>query len=455
MKDFLYKILLVLLRSLIYIKRALVWLFFFIVSGFEFLGRVYRQTIGFRFYQIKMRFVRYFHATQLEADGRIVGFLGQRNFLQIFLFIFALGLMVPHSKLYTRDSVEHPGRKTVLYALAGPGYQDFEIEETSADMTLLAQIDTRTWNEGTLTGTSGSSESGRNIQGQDYIAHSETGGALTKPTIITGAEMPSSGVAERKSNIEYIVQSGDVIGAIAENFGLNVNTILWANNMTVRSYIRPGQKLIIPPIDGVSHTIARGDTINKIANLYKADATKIIEYNNLKDNGSDIVVGEKIMIPGGTARTVTQYSNVASSQTRSGVSSVAAPVPTVGTPAGSGYLWPCTARVITQYYGWRHTGLDIAGGGTHYTLATKAGQVILARTGWNGGYGNYAIVDHGNGVQTLYAHHWQLYVNVGDWVEQGQRIGSMGSTGQSTGPHLHFEVRVNGAKVNPLKYIRL
>jgi murein DD-endopeptidase MepM/ murein hydrolase activator NlpD len=460
MQKQLYKILLFLLRGLVYGKRAVVWLFFNIIKIFSLIAKWYRAFLGYRVYQFQMRFVRYIQSLRIEADGRVVGFLGQRGVLQILFFVIALGIMFPHSKLYTYDEERPAGQKTVLYALAGPGDQDFNIEEEYIDLTLNVQQDTRTWNEGALSGeTSGESIP---IYDQEILGDSDPVAALTKPTIITGAELPgtssvvSPSSQKRKESVDYVIQSGDVLGKIAQKFGLQLNTLLWANNLTLRSYIQPGDTLKIPPVNGVSHTVKRGETVSKIARIYDAEMKEIIEYNKLKNDGSDIVVGESLMIPGGTVRTVTRsYSSVATTAaSRSGVSSVSAPRTTVNTPAGSGYIWPCTARVITQYWGWRHTGLDIAGGGTHYNLASKAGKVILSRTGWNGGYGNYVIVDHGNGVQTLYAHHWQNFVSVGDWVVQGQRIGTMGSTGRSTGPHLHFEIRINGRRVNPLQYIR-
>jgi murein DD-endopeptidase MepM/ murein hydrolase activator NlpD len=111
-------------------------------------------------------------------------------------------------------------------------------------------------------------------------------------------------------------------------------------------------------------------------------------------------------------------------------------------------------RRITQYFGWRHTGLDIAGKLGTPIYATRAGKVIKSQCGWNGGYGCYIIIDHGGGVISLYGHNSQLFVSVGDKVVQGQNISVEGSTGRSTGPHLHFEIRVNGVHQNPLKYIR-
>jgi len=136
------------------------------------------------------------------------------------------------------------------------------------------------------------------------------------------------------------------------------------------------------------------------------------------------------------------------------LSNIAAPPPSVAAPAGSGYLWPAGVRYISQYFGWRHTGLDIAGKIGTGLYASRAGTVTRSQCGWNGGYGCYIIIDHGNGITTLYGHASRLYVSVGEYVSQGQTFAAMGSTGRSTGSHLHFEVRVNGARQNPLRYIR-
>ena len=129
---------------------------------------------------------------------------------------------------------------------------------------------------------------------------------------------------------------------------------------------------------------------------------------------------------------------------------------------GGKLAWPCPASSrITSQYGYRilfgvrdfHTGIDIGASTGTNIVAGESGTVILASYGWNGGYGNYIIVNHGNGLTTRYAHASKLYVSVGQTVSRGQVIGAVGSTGNSTGPHLHFEVRQNGSHKNPLNYL--
>jgi len=266
------------------------------------------------------------------------------------------------------------------------------------------------------------------------------GGAVVRP-ILSPAE---EGLRQRDEIVYYTVQPGDTISDIAENFGISVNTILWENNLSSYKIIQPGDKLAILPTSGIRHKVVKGDSLNSIAKKYDVEAEKIIEANLLAD-ASDITIGEALLIPGGTKPYV---APTYTSQTASRYQ-------TTGKTTGSGkMLWPNSCRRITQYFGWRHSGLDIAcpfGSAIH---SADGGTVIKAQGGWNGGYGNYIIIDHGNGIQTVYGHLSKIYVGAGESVEKGQTIGAEGSTGRSTGPHLHFETRVGGVRKNPLYYIK-
>ncbi len=271
------------------------------------------------------------------------------------------------------------------------------------------------------------------------------GTAVIKPIIIPGAQLG----LERKEIITYLVQAGDTIGGIAEAFGLQLTTILWENNLSFRSYIQPGNQLRILPVDGIAHEVKRGDTIAKIAKTYAGDATRVIEFNKLADAG-DISIGQKLVIPGG----IKPAPVYRAPPTRGRLADIAAPLPSIFVPAGQLYVWPTTVRHITQYFRWRHTGLDIGGPIGTPLIASRAGRVVSAKCGWNGGYGCHVILDHGDGIRTMYAHASRVYVDVGETVAQGQTIAGMGSTGRSTGSHIHFEIRVNGVKANPLKFVR-
>ncbi|MCB9798792.1 peptidoglycan DD-metalloendopeptidase family protein [Candidatus Nomurabacteria bacterium] len=468
MKKYVYKSWLLILRSLIYAKRALVWLFFKCVSFFYKTADGYNNTVGYKLHQWVLRFKRNYNRRRISQNA-LIDFLGRRGVLQILFFLIAIGVSFPHSKLYSFQRADVVGRDTKLYSLLGPGEQDFSIEDDlRTDFALLIPKDSRSWKEGAVTEGFSGTDLGAPATDQEYFGVSEDGSAITKPTIMPGAQQPNSPSPEaitpeiptpasgkRKDNIIYVVKPGDVLGKISEQYNVSLSTILAANNLTARSYIRPGDKLTIPPVDGVVHTVGSGDTINTIARRYDADAAEILDYNDITDGGRSLQIGQKLVIPGGTAPVIVQApSKPAPSNVAQKVSSIAAPRPSVNTPAGQGYIWPTDAKTITQYFGWRHTGLDIAGPSGISNYAAKAGVVIKSQDGWNGGYGNYVIIDHGNGVHTLYAHNSQRLVEVGQEVAQGQVVGILGSTGRSTGPHLHFEVRVNGTRVNPLQYIR-
>jgi len=260
--------------------------------------------------------------------------------------------------------------------------------------------------------------------------------AVVKP-LISLAEVE---IRKRDKIVYHTVEEGDNVRYIALLYGVTSNTILWANNLTNYSIIRPGDQLKILPTSGLLHKVEKNDTLTKIAKKYDTEADKILEFNKLASE-TDVMIGEYLIIPGGT-KPQPVYS-IRSSW--SGATNV----------VGTGRMqWPAGCRRITQYYGWLHSGLDIACAYGSSIYAADSGTVITAQGGWNGGYGIYVILDHGNGKQTLYGHLSKLYVSVGSRVSKGQAIGAMGSTGRSTGSHVHFEVRSGGYRQNPLNYIR-
>jgi len=247
---------------------------------------------------------------------------------------------------------------------------------------------------------------------------------------------------------EYRVVEGDTIGGIAQKFGVSVDTVLWENNLKSIEAIKPKQILRILPVTGVKHKVKRGETIYSIAKYYSVDAQNIIDYpfNTFSnDETFALTAGQELMIPDGVEprETITGTKYVAQ---------IVAPIP--GVVGEGNFMWPTGGR-ITQRYSWYHPAVDIANASNPPVVAAATGTVILA--GWNaGGYGNYVVIDHGNGYQTLYGHLLSnsITVKAGDRVNQGQKIGAMGSTGRSTGTHLHFEIKINGGKVDPLKMLK-
>jgi LysM repeat protein len=255
---------------------------------------------------------------------------------------------------------------------------------------------------------------------------------------------PSGTIADIESNDYpgkislYVVRSGDTLPQIAKMFDVSVNTILWANDLEKGAKLRNGQTLVILPINGVQHTVKKGDTVQSIAKKYKGDVDEIIAFNDI---GADrqLSVGEVIVIPDGEEVVTSATPTKATSVKRSSV------------PSYAGYYAnPLPAGHKTQgIHG--NNGIDLGAPIGTPIYAAAEGTVIVSKfrtlsNPWFGGYGNYVIIEHPNGTQTLYGHMSAVYVAVGAHVDKSQPIGEVGNTGKSTGPHLHFEVR--GAK-NP------
>ena len=234
----------------------------------------------------------------------------------------------------------------------------------------------------------------------------------------------------------YKVAEGDTLSSIAEKFDVSVNTIRWANNIGIKGTISIGQNLVILPIDGIQYTVKKGDTIGGIAKKFEADQAEILDYNDLEDP-SQISIGMKLIIPDAEPIQPEKPATKPQVKTPSNTSTK----PSVSSDAVRGrYVHPIPNSRLTQGFHGKSSVDFGAPVGTSVRAAAE-GTVILAKTGYNGGYGTYIIVDHGNGTQTVYAHLSKLLVSVGDKVSQGEKIALSGNTGRSTGPHLHFESR--------------
>lgn len=261
-------------------------------------------------------------------------------------------------------------------------------------------------------------------------------------------EHPTPASSPVHQTIVYTVEEGDTIGTIAEKFNLKTTTLLAANGLPERELIHAGDQLTILPADGVLHTVKSGETVSSVSAHYDISAADIIVYNHL-NNDAAITIGQKLIIPGATAAPVA--TALAHRATDQEASPPVSPVKLPSLPAlGKGFLWPTTTKHISQYFRWGHTGVDIDNRSRPAVYAAEAGQVKTTRR--LGGYGNLIVVSHGKGLETYYAHLDRFYVSPGDQVTKGQAIGQMGSTGRSTGPHLHFEVRIAGRPANPLGY---
>ena len=260
---------------------------------------------------------------------------------------------------------------------------------------------------------------------------------IDEGSLVPGGAFGENAYSEDYSSGEisvYIVRDGDSLSQIAEMFGVTVNTILWANDIKDRT-IHEGQTLVILPIVGVRHVVKEGDSLSSIAKKYDGNAEEILSYNQLTSE-SELTVGSTIIVPGGNMHTAApkQAPKTSSPANKSGSGSQA---------ASSGYFThPLPGATRTQgIHG--YNGVDLAGVAAGTAVrAAAGGEVIVSRSsGWNGGYGSYVVVKHGNGTQTLYAHLSSVSVGVGAMVSAGETIGGVGNTGRSTGIHLHFEVR--------------
>ena len=226
----------------------------------------------------------------------------------------------------------------------------------------------------------------------------------------------------------YVVREGDSLSQIANMFGVSVNTIIWANDIERGDTIKEGQTLAILPVSGVRYTVLKGDTLDIVAKKFKGDVEEIKKFNDIADS-SELAVGQVIIIPAG------EIAN------RSYAARGYLPVSGAGGPSYVGYyLRPVPGPKTQGLHG--YNGVDLAAPAGTPIMASADGDVIIVRDfGWNGGYGNYIVVRHNNGTQTLYAHNSRNIVSVGQEGVKGQIIGYVGSTGRSTGAHLHFEIR--------------
>jgi len=246
--------------------------------------------------------------------------------------------------------------------------------------------------------------------------------------------------------VEVLVEPGDSISTIAYRYGVSTATIIQNNEITNPNRLRTGKKLVILPVDGYLHFTKKDETVDSIAKKYKVEKDKIVAQNNL--TGEETFSAEKkIIITGYVKKKAKLIARNASSPD-------AAKKFAPGKEFGGQIFFPCRGR-YTQFYHYGHYAVDIAETGGSPIWAAEKGKIVKAQGGWNGGYGNFVIIDHGNGMKTLYAHMREIYVDVGQNVVRGQTIGYMGATGRvygATGIHLHFEVIVNGHKKNPLAY---
>jgi murein DD-endopeptidase MepM/ murein hydrolase activator NlpD len=318
---------------------------------------------------------------------------------------------------------------------------------------------------------------------------------LPSEAILDGGEEVAENTPTKKFTISiHTVQKGETLSGIAEEYGISINTIRWANELSPRATIKEGQKLTILPVTGIEYKVGKGDSLISIAKQYGSDVEEIKEVNDLENE--KIKIGQVLIVPNAiplekkvTASASKEVKKVVSPtptatlnpqpsvEKKTNETAVAPALPTLvddvvqseqkeetktdavifpdsanngavppvtvsGVKTDNYFIHPVPGSVLTQG---RHGFNAVDFGAPRGTpiLAAADGIVIVEKGAgkWYGGYGNYIVIAHDNGTQTLYSHNLKNLVSVGDVVKQGQQIGFVGSTGRSTGPHLHFEVR--------------
>ncbi len=266
----------------------------------------------------------------------------------------------------------------------------------------------------------------------------------------------------RAQVITYTIQPGDNVFAVAAQFGLDVYTIIWSNREAIKDapwLIQPGLELFIPPVDGIYHTVRAGETVASIAADYEVELAALYnEWNGLEE-GKPLREGQLLVVPGGEGERMSlepprpQYTAAGASRYSYGVCSG---VTFTGPGANGWFILPTGSPRVSGWYfhdprNPTHIGLDYACHLGDPLYAADNGVVTIA--GWNGGYGVLVEVNHGNGFITRYGHFSDIVVGCGQAVYQGQLLGYCGSTGWSSGPHLHFEIRHNGVPQDPQVYL--
>lgn len=437
-KKIFIKILVGFTKFLMFIREILKYFFLILFIPIKFIAYLIFKNFLVNLYRLYRSIKNYLKTFFSPAKNKLIFLFSRRTLLHLFLIIIAL--LVTYNSIDVKEiQAEEFGKNTIISSLIKNESSETSgiIEETvSQEVSASPKIDY--YNKKTAV-ASNSSSLNKDEEGSQLVT-SESGSAIVNPKITSAGQ-----IASEKEVQYYIVEGGDTISTIAEKFNISTNTILWENKLGPRDYIKPGDKLTILPLIGLSHQVQKGDTLEKIAKKYGVSQDEILEYNELAD-AQAIEEGEILIIPGGEMPEPpkTEYT----SRTQFASSKIPA---SARVPPGSRLLWPTTNKKINQYARWGHMAIDIGGDYSSPIYAADSGRVETINKGR--GYGNDIIINHGGGKKTLYAHLSKIFIRTGDNVEKGQTIGMMGCTGWCTGTHLHFEVTVNGSKVNPLSYL--
>ena len=273
-------------------------------------------------------------------------------------------------------------------------------------------------------------------------------GTLLKPLAVDTAVSDASAKL-----VSYTVKSGDTLTGIAKHFGISMMTLWWANDLAAKDVLHIGQKLEIPPVDGLVIVVKAGDTLDSISALTGMSADQIVAYNNLTDR--TLVLGQVLIVPDARGKPIAVPAAPRPVAVRRTTSSSGSARPPTSYSGGT-FAWPVPGGYISQYFHASHPAIDIAAPEGTRVLAAAAGTVIWA--GWKDNGGGYQVwIAHGSGLFTTYNHMSAVLVSIGQHVGRSQQVGRVGMTGNATGPHCHFEVWKgmvwgSGVRVNPLPY---
>lgn len=447
-KYFFIRMLAGLFRGLRLARQALAG--FVHILGFPFVvfGRACFTLIVLPSYRLILFGRRLIFKVLTPTKNKILFVFAHRYVVHLVIFGLVAATSIFNLKNYALRA-EAFGERSLLHALMA-GDEESERVEEAVELEVTEEEVYSYFGIGAVSATSEISE----IDRSGELIATQSGSALVKPNVMEGG----TSLAPRTKVEKYIVEDGDTVDAIAKKHRVSVATVLSANNLTLRSLIHAGDELVILPFSGARHLVKSGDTLQSIATKYGVEVDEVIKANKLMATAK-LALGEEILIPGGTPPApIVAVKPRGPGQGRTTTAAPVEklfkePVKPLASAATGKYVWPTSGRLITQYYRYRHTGVDIDGQIGSAIYATADGVVEFA--GWATGYGLSIVVNHGNGVWSRYGHNSKIYMKIGDSVKQGQTIALMGSTGKSTGSHLHFEILTGPrAYKNPLKYIK-
>ncbi len=430
--------------------RTIWWFIILIGNPFLVIIKTILKPIALFLYRIYFRAYSRLKKSKF-FQNKVFFIFGNRYFIHVIIILITLFVtstnIIQAKDVYDEDF----GKKSGLYKIVGP-------EQDLSEEIVEKGLPTRSSETNHYINTDGllvaniakldpNAEPLRTIEQELQLF--EASSALVSNTNLDTA------VGIRADFLEHEVKTGESVGSLANRYGLTVNTILWANDLSSTSYIKPGDTLTIPPKSGYTVEIKDGDTLEKLVKKHKGDLEETLKMLG----GEEIIpVGTKLVIANGEEYIPppppkpVYTSSYSSSSTTASYSNRDLPS---GWQGGTQLNWPVGCRNAATTY-WGH-GLarDIACPMGTSVYAAETGTVYIRNSGgWGGGYGNYVDVVHGNGMMTRYAHLSGFNISNGQSVSRGQVIGFVGSTGRSTGPHLHFEVQINGVKYEPLNFIR-